>query len=63
MELNKTVKVIGSLVLAIIKIGIPLLCGLSFAFNWLAFIKFILILTTLGIVIIDASVIYSLADN
>lgn len=63
MELNKTVKAIGSLVLAIVKLGIPFLCGLSFAFDWFVFIKLILFLILWGLVIIDTITIYMQVDN
>lgn len=63
MELIKAVKIIGSLVLAIVKLGIPFLGGLSFAFNWFPLIKTILIFITLGMVVMDTITIYMQVDN
>lgn len=63
MELLKAVKIIGSFVLAIIKIGIPFLWGLSFVFDWSVLIKFILFLISFSIVIIEAITIYMQVDN
>ena len=39
-------KTIGVFVLSSIIIGVPLLCGLSFVFNWNAFAKMFLIFGT-----------------
>lgn len=63
MELIKTVKVIGSFVLAIILVSIPFLCGLSFAFNGLSVLKLILIMLTLGFVFIGAVLIYAESEE
>ena len=63
MELIKTVRAIGSFVLAIIIVAIPFLCGLSFAFNWLSFLKLILIMLTFGFVVIGAVLIYAESED
>ncbi len=36
------IKVIGSFALAILTIALPMLCGLSYALNWISSMKFLL---------------------
>lgn len=48
MEFEEIIKGIGSIILSMIIVALPVLCGLSFGFNWPSFIKFLFILITFG---------------
>lgn len=50
--MNKLFECIGALVLAIIMLGIPILCAFSLAFSWGGFIVIILSLLTMADLII-----------
>ena len=63
MELEKTVRAIGSFMLALLIVAIPFMCGLSFAFNSLSFVKLILIMLTLGFAVIGAMLIYTESEE
>ena len=48
MEFEETIKAIGSIILSLIIVAIPVLCGLSFGFNWYNLIKFFFAMMTFG---------------
>lgn len=48
MEFEELIKTIGSLVLSLIIVALPVLCGLSFGFNWYGGIKLFFIIITFG---------------
>ena len=63
MELIKTVRVIGSFMLALLLIAIPFLCGLSVAYNWMSTTKFLLIVLTVGLMLSVAMLIYAESED
>lgn len=63
MELIKTVRVIGSFVLAIIIVAIPFLCGLSFGLKFASYLQLILTILTIGLVAIVAMLIYAESEE
>lgn len=56
--LKLLVKTAGSVLLSILIISIPFICGLSFTFKELTFVKLLLIMMTIGYVIVLAILIY-----
>jgi hypothetical protein len=63
MELIKTVKIIGSLILVIIITAIPVLCGLSFGFNWNFYLKLIFTALTICFVAIGTVCVYMESED
>ena len=46
MKFEEMIKVLGSLVLSLIIVALPVLCGLSFGYNWYGGIKLFFIAIT-----------------
>ncbi len=61
--MNKILIFIGSLVITLLIISVPVLCALSFALNWDDEIKFLMTLLTCTVGLILWSAIYVRADK
>ena len=57
------VRLIGSIVLALIILSVPALCALSFAFDWYPGIKVSLIILTMVWILVETASIYSLQEK
>lgn len=58
MEFEDVIKAIGSIILSLIIVALPVLCGLSFGFNWPSLIKFLFTLITFSEAVILWAVIW-----
>ena len=61
--MNKIVTIIGSIVITLLIMSVPVLCTLSFVFNWIDEVKFALTLLTIGFGAILFAIIYGRADE
>lgn len=61
--MNKILIFIGSLVLTLLIMSVPVLCTLSFVLNWVNEIKFLLTLLTIGFGSLLCEHIYMEADK
>lgn len=61
--MNKIVTIIGSIVITLLIMSIPVLCTLAFVYNWINEAKFALTLLTIGFGAILFTIIYGEADE
>lgn len=61
--MKKILVFIGSLVLTLLIMSVPILCALSFALNWVIEVKFLLTVLTIVFGSILCELIYLEADN
>lgn len=61
--MKKILVFIGSLVLTLLIMSVPILCALSFALNWVVEVKFLLTVLTIVFGSILCELIYLEADN
>ena len=47
-EFENVIKVIGTIVTSLIIVALPILCGLSYGFNWDVGYRFVLTMFTIG---------------
>lgn len=65
---NKIVRALGSIVIALTLVAIPFLCGFllftypNWAYDWITFLKVIMITLTLGIIFAVSEIIYAVSE-
>lgn len=56
-------KLIGSFIISLIIVAIPILCTLSYVLNWNFLITFILVILTIGMIILGGLFIYGKSED
>jgi hypothetical protein len=63
MDLDKLIRMIGSIVISVVLMSIPILCACSFALNWFVMFKIFFIWGTLTETVVLSIEIYFKAES